>query len=821
MKRILTSLLLLLIFLSSHVSYAQNSEDELFLVAQKALEDGFYDVAQRYVNQFLQQYPHTTKKVEAKLLLGQCLFFKGQYFKAFETFQDLLTASTHQDAVQFWLAETHLKGKDYSKAKDGYQKIIDSYPSSSYTPQAAYALAWINLEQGQYDTAAVQFENFIKNFPSHQLAEDAQFRIGECEFNVGRYDNAIASFKKYISIFPKSIRLDQANFYIAEGIFHQQQYAEALKYYNLAKKEASSDQIQLLAQVGIAWCLFRLGDFSQAEKNMEDAKAFAETKKISAEESLLGLANLYAENKNYEKALSCFQRFLDEYPKSSRINECLLGQANALYMAERYLQAIESYSALIKNETTTSEIFNKAYLGLAWSHLKNNDLKNAISVLNEALTKTQSKVLKASILAQIADAYQDAGQFDDALENYDKILRDYPDTPYADYAQYQQGITLLKLEKPGSAILSFQSLEKNFPKSRYATESKYYLGVAYLNKGEWPAAQDVITGFIQQAPLDHDLQAEAHFILALCYQNLKQFDLAIKTLKKAENMSGRGETLLQKIKINIAKNFYEKGAIPEALQEFKLVIYKYPKTDASLEALLWLGEYYAQTLNIKNAISYYEQIVADYPDRAEAGEALWSIGQIYYKKEDYEQALNYFKKVKETHGPEVYAKAKLSVADTFARQLDPETAIQTYENIVKGSPEFARNAYIKIAEIQKENNQYAKALAAYRNTLNSKPKTRDPEVVHDCEIQFEIGDLCEILNKKDEAITEYLKIPYLYPAEIKWAIKAYLRTARIFEDKSDWESAKNIYQKIIGYNTDEKTFAQERLETINKTLATR
>ena len=65
-----------------------------------------------------------------------------------------------------------------------------------------------------------------------------------------------------------------------------------------------------------------------------------------------------------------------------------------------------------------------------------------------------------------------------------------------------------------------------------------------------------------------------------------------------------------------------------------------------------------------------------------------------------------------------------------------------------------------------------------------------------------------------KAIEEYLKIPYLYPMDTKWVIKAYLRSAKIFENKEDWQEAKNIYDKIMDYEVDERTFAEERLEWI-------
>ena len=82
---------------------AQPGEKELFLVAQKAFEDGFYDVAMRYIQQIQEQFPQTDRRVESNLLLGQCYFFKGQYLKAYNIFHDLIKESAFKDTTLFWL----------------------------------------------------------------------------------------------------------------------------------------------------------------------------------------------------------------------------------------------------------------------------------------------------------------------------------------------------------------------------------------------------------------------------------------------------------------------------------------------------------------------------------------------------------------------------------------------------------------------------------------------------------------------------------------------------------------------------------------------
>ena len=108
-------------------------------------------------------------------------------------------------------------------------------------------------------------------------------------------------------------------------------------------------------------------------------------------------------------------------------------------------------------------------------------------------------------------------------------------------------------------------------------------------------------------------------------------------------------------------------------------------------------------------------------------------------------------------------------------------------------------------------------MEAYQNALNSQVGLSEFQNV---QLQFDLADIYEMANKFEEATQAYLKIPYLYPKEIFWSTKAYLRLGRIFEDKGDFESAKTVYQKVIDLGTDEMKFAQERLEWIRSNAQT-
>jgi len=791
-------------------------ETELFLVAQKAFDDGFYDVAARYINQFFEKYPLSEKRIEANILLGQCYFFQSQYLKAFNIFQDLLQYPQYKDATLFWLGEIYLKGSDYNQAQAQYNQVIANYPDSIYTPQAYYSLGWSFFEQQNYAAAQETFLKFISLFPDNLLAEDAVFKSGECAYNSLKYEDAVHRFKDYVTRFPQSPRHDQAYFYIGESYFYLENYANAVDYYTKANEISHDDKITFIAKVSLGWSHLKLKQFDQSQKFFDEAQLMAQAKNLPSDEILLGQATLYTEMNDYPKALDAYSQMIKNFSDSPRIVEGRLGRANAIYLLERYDEAITEYHKIISQfstDATFAEIVERARFGLAWTSLKQNNLEQAIKNFEEIINQTKSKVNKASALTQIGDAYQDSGNFNKALEIYDKIVHDFSDSPYTDYVQYRQGIALLKMEKIEAATICFQSLKSNFPQSKYLGEADYYLGVAYFKKKDWTATREQTEKFVKEMPASHELQPEANYILALSTFNLKDPEKAIKIFQKIIANYPDKTDIVNDAEVNIAKCLFELGQDKEALKKFKIIIYKYPQSPIAMESLLWLGDYYLKSLSYENAIFYYQQILDQFPGSEKIPSVRFALSEAYQQSGQLDKALNQLKLIDPKINRELYAKAQLSVADIFSRNVDALAAIEQYEKIIISGPEFTRDAYAKIARIHQENSDPQKAMEYYTKALKAEPGLSQ---LKNAEIQFLIGDLFETLNDSKQALEAYFKIPYLYPKEIDWSVKAYLRAARIFEDEEDWGNAQLAYTKIIEYGTDEIKFAQERLSWIKQ-----
>lgn len=806
------------IFFSSAVYSADDNEKELFFVAQSAFDDGFYDVAIRYLDEFQQKYPQSDKKVQVLLLSGQCYFFKSQYLKAFNIFQGLLQHTEFKDATLFWMGETYLKGLDYAQAEKHYRQVIDLFPQSAYVPQALYSLGWALFDQKKYDDAQKSFKILIEKYPTHQLTEDASSKVAECAYNLGEYARAVELFKDYLVKFPQSSKISQVHFNIAESYYYQEKYAEANEYYKKVEGASQDTGMIVASLLSQGWGHLKLKDYDESSAAFGRAEQMAQEKGVLTDEIYLGKASFYAETGDQERALGAYAKLMELFPQSGRLLEAHLGRANVFYSMQKYPEAIEEYKAVISTgdpSGTHKDIIEKSNFGLAWTYLKMGKVDESIASFQNILDKTQSSAVKVSALTQIGDAYQDLNQWDKAVEVYDKILKDYPGSVYADYVQYRQGIALLKLGKMESATLTFQSLQQNFPNSKYLGDIDYYLGVAYFKKNDWATTIKYIDGFLKNPDHPADFMPEANYVLALSYLNSQKADEALKVFQKVIKLYPGDIPVVKNSEVGTARAYYQLGQEKEAVKRFKLIIYKYPGTETEFESLLWLAQYYFKTSDYAAAVDYYEQIVDRFPAVDKIGLVRYELGQAYELRGEFDRALKQYKLIASSD-KEMIAKAGLAIAGIFSKELDPVKAAETYQTIIDNSPDFRRDAYLKLGQVYRKNAEYIKEVETYQKALASAKGSSD---ISDVQLQFSIGDAYEMMSSWDKATEAYLKVPYLYKDETAWAVKAYLRAARVFENNEQWDNAKTTYAKVLTYKTEEAKYAQERIDWISQLLS--
>ena len=138
-------------------------------------------------------------------------------------------------------------------------------------------------------------------------------------------------------------------------------------------------------------------------------------------------------------------------------------------------------------------------------------------------------------------------------------------------------------------------------------------------------------------------------------------------------------------------------------------------------------------------------------------------------------------------------------------------AILSYQSLLS-SPSPTINSgllHTRIADSYFRLTDYNHALEAYRRALKEQ---KSPERA---QTQYWIGFCTFLLGRDAEAVTEFLKIPEIYPSSGMWVSTAYYWAGRASERMGGKEQAAEYYKKAGGNGkSSQGKFAMKRAEAV-------
>jgi len=791
----------------------QSRQEESLFVAQKAFDDGFYDVALNLLERFVQSYPNSGRIHDANLLMGQCYFHLSRFFEALKKFEDLIQgpAKNNKDAGYYWAAEVHFRGNNFAKAAEYYKAIITGYPDSYYAASSYYSLGWCMFQEQKYKEALDYFRKMEEKFPKHSQTQEASFKILECLYNLKDYGGLRDSARGYLKAFSKDItKSAYLNFYIAESEYYLDNLQAAIEAYSRVISSTRDPKLESLSRLGTGWAYLKLKDYQKAQQAFDQINPESLEKK-SLDVLYLGKAAVFSQTSRYSQAQVVYDELIRATQDPLTLLQAYIGKADALYNLGDYRAAVETYRKAASGslDGVPSDIIDKLHYGLAWAYLKEGEFKEAIAEFKKIVRSTEDKIFKVSALCQIGDAYQDSGEFEKAVEAYDTILRDYPDSFYTDYVQYQLGLVQIKTQNYDGAIASFMSIKNNFPNSKMLDEAGYALGLAYFQKQDYASSRRIFEQFLREYK-GSSLMPQAMYLLGTSLYNLADFAGAAEVFKSVARLYGQDSQLAQKAEFEIADCYYRMGNEKEALARFNALRAKYPDTSLTAEIMWWLGEYYYRQNDLGMAVRYFTSLIQDFPGSNLVLDAHYALGSIYSEEGKFSEAQDEFSRVMASGKSDLAAQAAIAIADLFVREGEPDKAIAMYQDKVREHPEMAHLIYPKIADIHFQQGRYDDALSLYKKSLTIVPLRQMAD------IQFKVAEVFQTQGKTSEAVEEYLKVVYLYSGNRPLEVKALLRVARIHEDTENIPEAVRVYEKIGAMDVPEAGFARERIEALKK-----
>jgi len=249
-------------------------------------------------------------------------------------------------------------------------------------------------------------------------------------------------------------------------------------------------------------------------------------------------------NANYNRAQAEFRRLLKSYPNSEFAPESQYYVGLCYQKMEKYYEAFQAYQKVIETYPYSERI--------------DQIIAEQYNIGKIFYDGYKSKILGMAILPSI----------DKAIDVFSKVVENSAYGKHADAAQYHLGLSYKKMQQYKEAIEAFQKLLDDYPQSELAEDAKFQIGQCYMQAAPKPGYDQVSTE-----------------------ESIKEFKELMDSSPESEN-SQEAAKILDKLKEQKAESvfstakFYEKvGKYKSAQVYYKQILDEYPKTSWAVKAL--------------------------------------------------------------------------------------------------------------------------------------------------------------------------------------------------------------------------------------------
>jgi TolA-binding protein len=712
------------------------------------------------MKEFIERHPESNKVKWGYFYLGKSNFRKKKYEESIQFLEkvDIYELSKENLAeLYFKRGYSYFVIKNYEKAKPDFFEIKDV--DNKYSHPANYYYSHIAYQEKKYEIA---LQGFTRLLNDETFGTVVPYYITQIYFIQGKYSEVVKNAPALLDDTTHVQKEGEINRMIGESYFNLKDFANALTYF---KKSETVGGFNTSGNYELGYCYYQIKDYKNAAIKFEKVtygndslvqnawyhladcqvqlnnkikarNAFYAASNMSydpkiTEDALFSYAKLCYELSfaPYNDAVIAFQKYIKEYPTSSRKTEAYNYLVNVYSTTKNYSQAIASIEKIQPLDPILKITYQKLIYFKAVEFFNNIDLDSA------------SKYFKKSLVVNFDKTYNALSQY--WLGEISYIKKDYA--------------TAIETWK------SFQLNEGAFSLKEYDL-SNYNIGYAYFqqkNKKDYENANISFRKFLlsknahdSKKIADADIRtADSYFMNNVYPQAADYYETAI-----ALNQLDVDYCIYQKALCSgLLKNNKEK------LNDLKLLATKYPKSNYLAASIFETAETYRKDMNDgDNAAIYYQKILDQYPNSSYTNSSLAGIGLVYYERKEDEKAFSYFdqivkkdpkgsearevlpmiKKIFEAQGKidematyfasvgnplntnELESSLYDAAKEAYYIQKDCDVAMAKFESYISKYPDgkYISEAHFCYAECAYSKNMYDKALPSYQYIVN---KSRD------------------------------------------------------------------------------------------------
>jgi tetratricopeptide (TPR) repeat protein len=528
-------------------------------------------------------------------------------------------------AANFWKGEAYSLNKDYNNAITSYSTVFQkTQDNNEYHLKSRYGIGYAYFNTKQYDKAFPHFKNYVeklRNASDKQFYDDALLRLADLYYQSKKYDDAIKYYNEAVTgkiidrdyayyqrgvvygildklteakssldvvilNYPQSLYHDDAIFEKAQLNSQAGNYPEAIDGFSkiVQQKTGSPYVPYALVKRGVAYTNLKRNE--EAIKDYETILTDYASHSV-AEDAFLGLQELYEKTDRSEE----FKKWIDVMEKANPKNTSLVtakfNDAKNLYFAEKYKQAIESFTSYL-NTYPGSPNVNEVNYYLADSYQRTGDLSNALKYHNMVIVE-KDPVYYVRSIQRVAEIQFNNGFYAEAKNYYNLLVINARSKK--DKLNGWKGLMEAHYKTATyDSVIVYANEIKNHGQASIDAESNasLYLGKSYYAKQNFDKAIDY---FINTVNLAKDAYgAEAQYLIAEIQYKQKKHKQSLETLYQLNNIFSEFNDWISRSFLLIADNYIAMDEIFQAKATLNSIIENSPHQESVENARLKLVE---------------------------------------------------------------------------------------------------------------------------------------------------------------------------------------------------------------------------------------
>lgn len=193
-----------------------------------------------------------------------------------------------------------------------------------------------------------------------------------------------------------------------------------------------------------------------------------------------------------------------------------------------------------------------------------------------------------------------------------EVMEDYPDPKYVPRIAYLLGQFSQELGNWAEAIESYEMIVRQFPEHPLAADAQYKLAQSHEESGDFDAALEAYVTLAATYPKS-PLIASVMIRISDHFYKAEEFDIAAQVGEKfLERFEGHQHA--SRIAFRVGQCAYKGKSYTKAGDAFDRFIKLFPDDDLSADSLFWAGECYRLANNNREAFRRYNRCRWDYPE---------------------------------------------------------------------------------------------------------------------------------------------------------------------------------------------------------------